>query len=144
VNQLKYIFQAVLFLFAGIIIYLIIQNFAGTKMVADNSKAEIALDNPKVIPKPDENGKKLFIENCSACHGIRGDAGFSHSGYPSMWPDKNKLFDFIRNPSEARKKNPYVQELDKTFGVQMTGSPKLTDEEIQSILDYIDYGLKYY
>lgn len=94
--------------------------------------------------EPDQNGKKLFIENCLACHGLRGDSRVFLSGYASRWPDKNKLFEYIRDPSEAKKKNPYVQELEKTFGVQMVGSPKLTDEEIQSILDYIDYGLKYY
>ena len=47
------------------------------------------------------------------------------------------MFAFIRNPGEVIARNAYASKLKEVYGSLMTGFPDLSDEEIQSILDYI-------
>jgi hypothetical protein len=69
----------------------------------------------------------------------------SFGGLSSKWSNKKELFEFIRDPEEARKSNAYVKDLVESFGgVEMRGSPNLTDDDIQAILDYIDEEQKNY
>ena len=47
------------------------------------------------------------------------------------------MFAFIRNPGEVIARNAYASKLKEVYGSLMKGFPDLSDEEIQSILDYI-------
>ena len=91
------------------------------------------------------NGKLLYFENCAVCHGRFGVADgpqLNLAGFDSRWPDTKELFEFIRDPQVLSKTNPYVKNLERTYGVKMRGSPQLSDADIQSILDYIHYEIR--
>ena len=47
------------------------------------------------------------------------------------------MYEWIRNPSAFMEKNEYAKDLKKRFNAMMTGFPDLTNEEIDSICDYI-------
>lgn len=86
-------------------------------------------------------GKLLYYENCKACHGSfrQLDGPWqSLAGYPSQWPNRKELFAFIRNPDEVIKTSAYAKDLLSKYGVRMKGSPDLTDDEIDLILQYIE------
>jgi mono/diheme cytochrome c family protein len=85
-------------------------------------------------------GKKLFMQNCASCHGIRKElTAPALAGVDSRIPDKQLLFAWIRNNQKVLKSgNPYFNELYKTYNkIPMPAFPQLTDADIQSILDYI-------
>jgi cytochrome c1 len=107
----------------------------------NNSKA-ILVDNIRrpQLTESAEKGKFLFERDCASCHKLHGSE-LLLANYRSKWPDKKELFAFIRYPQEVEKRNSYVKELVETFGVRMLGNPKLSDEEISLILNYMDFEL---
>lgn len=89
------------------------------------------------------NGKALFIQKCAACHHVFKDgtgpalAGFEERG---LWADREKLYDWLRNPSAFMKKDPYTRSLKTKFGSVMTAFPDLRNEEIDAIVEYINHS----
>ena len=63
-----------------------------------------------------------------------GIMGFLDRG---PWIDRNNVYEWIRNPFAFMEKNEYTRELKKNFDSMMTGFPELTNEEIDSICDFI-------
>jgi len=59
-------------------------------------------------------------------------------GVEDRWPDKEKLFAFIRNSEEVIRSDKYARELWLEWNqTAMLPHPDLKDEDIQAILDYI-------
>ena len=59
-------------------------------------------------------------------------------GVESRWPDKEKLYAFIRNSQEIIAKDKYARELWLQFNqTLMLSHPDLTDAQIDQILGYI-------
>jgi cytochrome c1 len=86
-------------------------------------------------------GKNLFLSNCASCHNIFKDAtGPKLNGVieNEQWSDRKQLYKWIRNPEAFMKNDPYTKELKERFGSIMTAFPNLTDEEIDSIVEYIN------
>jgi cytochrome c551/c552 len=88
-----------------------------------------------------QDGKKLFKANCASCH-YTSDAklvGPGLKGVEQRWPDKAKLYAWIRNSQEFLKTgDPYANKLYLEYNkAQMTAFPDLTDAEIDAILAYI-------
>ena len=88
-------------------------------------------------------GKKLFTNNCAACHAkdMRSAAtGPALGGAQANWASQEELYAWIRNSQAAISSgNPRAVELwAKYKPVVMTSFPALTDDEIASILLYID------
>lgn len=93
----------------------------------------------KSFAQPD--GQKLFKSNCASCHTIT-DAklvGPGLRGVQDRWPDKDKLYAWIKNSPEFLKTgDPYANSLFEEYNRSvMTPFPHLKDEEIAAILDYI-------
>jgi cytochrome c553 len=88
-----------------------------------------------------QDGKALFQQNCQSCHKITGAsptapalAGVLERG---PWAeDRSKLHDWVHNP--AGFKDPYTDELKKTYGYVMTSFSNLTAQEIDAIIDYVN------
>jgi cytochrome c2 len=86
-------------------------------------------------------GKGLFQSKCASCHNIFKDmtgpalAGFEERG---LRTDRNKLYEWIKNPVSFMKKEPYVQALKKKYGSVMTAFPDITNEDIDAIAMYIN------
>ena len=88
-------------------------------------------------------GKELFKNNCAACHSkdMRSAAtGPALGGSQALWGDDAALYAWIRNSQAMIKKgHPRAVELwNKYKPVVMTNFEKLTDDEIGSILAYVN------
>ncbi len=87
-----------------------------------------------------QDGKTLFQTNCAACHAVHKKlTGPALAGVEDRWPDKAKLYSWIRNSAaflktgDAYANNLYI-EYNKTA---MNQFPSLTDKEIDAMLGYI-------
>jgi cytochrome c len=150
-NQIKYIFGACLIflmIFTGIFLY---RTFPEISIVAQsnhtsevNSSTTIAPVSSKTEPADTaliQQGKLLYNKNCLNCHGsFSGNDGpwLSLAGFPNRWPDRKKLFAFVRNPDSIIKVDTYAKTLIEKFVVKMKGSPNLSDKEIKSIFSFIE------
>ena len=100
-------------------------------------------EEPKTIAQSDlaanELGKKLFYAKCASCHMVNKDmTGPALKGVEGRWPDKQKLYAFIRNSEAVIKEDKYARELWLQWNqTAMLPHPDLTDSDIRAILDYI-------
>ena len=92
-----------------------------------------------------EKGKDLFKNNCAACHNKNmKDAltGPALGGTQERWSGyaKEDLYSWIRNSqSQIKSGHPKATELWNQFKpTVMTAFPNLTDDDIESILLYVD------
>ncbi|MDQ3190775.1 MAG: c-type cytochrome [Bacteroidota bacterium] len=87
------------------------------------------------------DGQKLFKNNCSSCHKITDSKliGPGLKGVQDRWPDKDKLYSWIRNSPEFLKTgDAYANKLFEEYNKSpMQPFPNLKDEEIDAILGYI-------
>lgn len=87
-----------------------------------------------------QDGKALFSANCASCHAINKDlTGPALAGVEDRWPDKTKLYAWIRNSAAFLKTgDQYANDLYiKWNKVAMNQFPNFTDAEIDAILGYI-------
>ena len=88
-----------------------------------------------------QDGKALFQVNCASCHGVlKKGSGPALTGFESRgpWSDRQKLYDWVHNPTKFMQTDPYTAGLKQQFGVVMTAFPTLTNAEIDAIVDYIN------
>jgi mono/diheme cytochrome c family protein len=87
-----------------------------------------------------EAGKQLFYSRCASCHMINKDlTGPALKGVESRWPDKQKLYAFIRNSEAVIEDDKYAYELWLKYNqTMMNKHPDLTNDQIKQILDYIN------
>ncbi len=98
--------------------------------------------NGQVSP---DAGKALFKENCASCHNKNMKdklTGPALAGYAENWADypEEDLYKWIRNSSAMiAEGHPRATELWKEWSpTVMTSFPNLKDDEIASILAYVD------
>lgn len=88
-----------------------------------------------------QDGKKLFKSNCASCHAATDKKliGPGLQGVSDRWPDKAKLYAWIKNSQEFLKTgDAYANKLYNDYNKsQMTAFPDLTDGDIDAILAYI-------
>jgi len=109
----------------------------------------LACNSPEPAPEPKtiaagdlaptETGKKLFYSKCASCHMVNKEmTGPALKGVEDRWPDKEKLYAFIRNSEEVIRSDKYVRELWLEWNqTMMLPHPDLTDDDIKAILDYV-------
>jgi cytochrome c2 len=140
-KQVGYITSAHLILAAAIGCYFFISRIPVTTSEQHYTNV-ISSSSPAAIPANVAKGKSLFMVRCASCHRISknltgpGLIGFEQRG---PWADRNKLYEWIRNPAAFMQKDAYTQNLKAEFGTMMTAFPDLTNEEIDAIVDYINY-----
>ncbi|MES2775118.1 MAG: cytochrome c [Bacteroidota bacterium] len=86
-----------------------------------------------------ELGKELFFGKCASCHMVNKElTGPALKGAEDRWPDKQKMYAFIRNSDSLIQTDPYAKNLWLQYNqTTMTKHTDLTDEQIRAILDYI-------
>ncbi|SRR6185437_448242 len=94
---------------------------------------------------PEENGKQLFVTNCSQCHSINQDKmGPKLAGVISHWNnDTTQVKSFIKNSQQivSSKQNAYATKLFSDWNqAAMPSFPNLSDKDINDILAYINKG----
>ncbi len=105
-------------------------------------------DNPATEPRSmateniaaNEGGKKLFYTKCASCHMVNKDmTGPALRGVEQRWPDRDKLYAFIRNSEEIIRSDKYARELWLEWNqTLMNPHPDLTNADIDTILAYIN------
>jgi len=86
-----------------------------------------------------EEGKTIFYGRCASCHMVNKEmTGPALRGVEDRWPDKKKLYAFIRNSGELIKTDPYAKNLWLQYNqTEMNKHPDLSDSQIEHILQYI-------
>ena len=141
-NQQRYIVFAVLILFVATVIYFSIKKFTVGK---DIKTPQTIIDYEKqtdTLPRNQLDGKMLFYRSCAPCHSIFKDlTGPALVGINERWPDKKKLYEFIKRPFPFFKKDSYVKKLVAKYGV-LTPGFDIKDDEIDAIFRYIEMESK--
>lgn len=142
-SQVKHIIQAFLILLLLPIGYLFFARLisSGNKPKKDIFfKTELAKSTvSREMTEAESTGKSLFNSNCAACHRILGHFplyGFEQRG---SWNDKQNVYEFIKNPQAFMQKDNYSRKLKEAFGSTMPAFPDLTNQEIDAVIDYINY-----
>jgi mono/diheme cytochrome c family protein len=141
-SQVNYIIYAVLILSAAGGASLLIKNIPFANVVNNEDAFCGTKDQDSYnLSEGATKGKGLFQSKCASCHSIFKDmtgpalTGFEERG---LWADRNKLYQWIKNPVSFIRKEPYVQELKKKYGSVMTAFPDITNEDIDAIAMYIN------
>jgi cytochrome c2 len=147
-KQVIYIIQAHLLLAALAGTYLFL------KSIPAGSSADPYPDPPGItdthtntpgIPANYDRGQTSFFSKCASCHAIdkrlTGPAlkDFEERG---PWGDREKLYEWIKNPSAFLQKDKYARDLQKEYKTEMTAFSNMTNEEIDAIVDFINYRSK--
>lgn len=87
-----------------------------------------------------QEGKTLFQTNCASCHAVhKKGTGPALAGVEDRWPDKGKLYAWIKNNQAVLKSgDAYANALFLEYNKSpMNLFPALTDKEIDAILGYV-------
>ena len=85
-------------------------------------------------------GEQIFKQNCASCHALDKQlSGPALRGVEGRgpWTDRANLISWVKNPAAFIPTTQYTQDLQKTYGQIMPGFPGLTEEQINSIFDWI-------
>lgn len=89
-------------------------------------------------------GKKLFANNCAACHALNKHADPQLlSGIEDRWTDKALLYEFIKNSKAVIAKDAYAKSLYEAYNkAVMPSFTDLTDKQVEQMLLYINVTLQ--
>lgn len=103
------------------------------------------LSGRRTMPENYGLGQTLFLSKCATCHKIDRDLtgpalkDFEERG---PWSEREKLYEWIKNPSGFLQKDNYTRNLQQQYRSTMSGFPSLTNDEIDAIVDYINFRAK--
>lgn len=84
-------------------------------------------------------GEKIFKLSCASCHLIfKNLTGPALQGITKKWPDRKKLYEYIRNPWAYELKDERIKKLHKEYKLDHLAFPNLKDKEIDFIVAYIE------
>ncbi|MEW6468118.1 MAG: c-type cytochrome [Bacteroidota bacterium] len=86
------------------------------------------------------DGKKIFKTNCASCHFLddKMSTGPGLAGISGRRPDKQWLFDWVKDNETFAKKNPDAMSLKNKYpGSMNVFAGVLSDEDIKAVVDYI-------
>ena len=138
-KEIKFILHAFLLLVAFISVLICLKAVYSIK--EPGSKMGL-IDRVKTEANIYSKGKLLFQSNCGACHVLgKNFTGPSLCGLESRgpWSERQSIYQWIKNPIEFMKKDPYTKQLKEDFGgIMMTAFPDLSADDIDEIINYIN------
>ena len=138
-SQTKYIFEAALAILLATICVKCIDFFSSAQLYSNPSSTVIDAA-PSENKNYDSQGRSLFMLNCAACHALNKNVtGPGLASIETRVPDKKLLIAWIKNSREVLASgNVYFNNLYREYNkIPMPGFTQLSEEEIESILDYI-------
>jgi mono/diheme cytochrome c family protein len=84
------------------------------------------------------SGEQIYKTNCAQCH-MKGEGFIAPSleGVEKRWPNKQLLYDFVKNSQEVIQKDEYAKTLFVKWNqTPMQPFPDLTSKEIEAIFAY--------
>jgi hypothetical protein len=139
-NQGKFVLAAALILFIIATVYLVYRTSSQNKhSEKPYSMVDYNYEKDSLTKKQIE-GKVLFQQDCASCHSIfKNQTGPALLDIDQRWPDRRKLYQFIRHPMPLLNKDPYLIKLKEEYGnITHLAFPALSDGSIESILNYIE------
>lgn len=88
-------------------------------------------------------GKALFKSKCQSCHTVfRQVTGPALGGFESRgpWQDREKLYEWIKNPALFMEKDAYTSDLKAKYGIVMTPFPLISEEQVDQIVAYVNFS----
>jgi mono/diheme cytochrome c family protein len=85
-------------------------------------------------------GKNLFLQKCASCHQLfKESTGPALTGFEQRgpWSDRDKLHQWIKNPSLFMKNDLYTKKLKEKYGSMMNAFPDIRKEDVNAIAEYI-------
>jgi hypothetical protein len=85
-------------------------------------------------------GQILFMAKCARCHQLFKEStgpGLLSAIQSGRWDDRQKFFEWIRDPLAFMKKDPYTRKLKELYGSIMQAFPDITREQTDNIYDYL-------
>ena len=117
------------------------QNFGNSSSAPLGSDAIGISQSILVLTDEQKHGQELFTNNCSSCHAITDEiiVGRSVKGVTTRRP-VDWILTWVKNPQKViAGGDKYAVDLYNKFNkAQMTAFPNFKDEDIKSILAYID------
>ncbi|MCS6823114.1 MAG: c-type cytochrome [Cytophagaceae bacterium] len=110
--------------------------FSVTVASAQGDKASAASGNQEMI----QRGEELFKGNCTQCHAVHEKVvGPALTGITKRVP-MAKIIKFVHNPAQliSVEKDKYFVDLYNEYKIEMTAFPGLSDNDIKSIVAYIE------
>lgn len=111
------------------------------ELVAQKSTVLDRVDRPvkrTMAVSVNTEGKKLFEDNCNACHATNKTDNFNFESIETRgpWVERSNLIAWTKNPAAAITKFGYANDLVTQFNGQIMPSfPHLTNAQIEAILD---------
>lgn len=141
-QQYKYIFRAIGLLIVSIITVKVFAKYATVPLVDYQEEWVCGTEDPPALSDDLRwKGKSSFQRQCQSCHSIfkdlTGPALFTVGDNP-FWIDNKKIAAYLRNPKSLGKYN-YIKELRKKFDSGHTAFPEISDEEVESIMNYVSF-----
>ena len=141
-SELKYILKGVGLAVLFLVTVYVIRYVITYKNPPLQAKEKVIIDPDALMNLPQiAAGKELFKTNCSACHPLYARVdGPQIQGFEERLNDRPLWRSFIRHSRWVISSgaDPYFIAMSKQYaGVFMPDFPNLTNEEIDSILDYI-------
>ena len=138
-KEIKYILHAFLLLLAILTVFICLKAFYSTQ----KQVPQIVLTGQQTIESNFySKGKQLFQSKCAACHILaRHATGPDLCGFESRgpWTERENIYQWIKNPVEFMKKDPYTRDLRAGLGgLMMPAFPELTNADIDEIINYIN------
>ncbi len=139
-NELTYILRGLLLfilLFTTIVVFTFV---ASIKSDTSNKEiVEVAPVSYQTLSVTAIKGKELFKANCAACHALnKWLTGPGLAGVETRWPSKKLLYMWINNWQKAVATGDPYANLIKDFSPTTMSNFNFSDEEIDSILAYIN------
>jgi mono/diheme cytochrome c family protein len=110
----------------------------------ESNSVENTNENTASVSVPNtKNGKQLFQQICSSCHGISASENKTSApileNLKSKWPDAIALNSFIKNAPEAMQKSAYTIALYSKWksNIQMPPYIGMSDQEIADLVAYL-------
>jgi mono/diheme cytochrome c family protein len=139
-KELSYITQGVLLFIALAVLVGLLSIISSIQTeLPQEEKTQIATSIPRPLSGIAIKGKSLYKENCASCHGlIKNIHGPALAGLEKRWSSKKLLYMWINNWQKAvATGDPYANMI-KDFSPAAMSNFNFSDEEIDSILAYIN------
>ena len=100
----------------------------------------VRVNNDNDVSGASYKGKNLFLQKCASCHQLFKEStgpalmGFHQRG---PWADREKLYQWVKNPSLFMKNDLYTKKLKDKYGTMMTAFPDISKEDLSAIAEYI-------
>jgi mono/diheme cytochrome c family protein len=117
------------------------QNFGNSNVNQANANISNPITPVATLTDEQKHGQELFTNNCSSCHAITDEAvvGPGLKGVTTRRP-VDWILTWVKNPQKViAGGDKYAVDLYNKYNkAQMTAFPGFKDEDIKSILAYID------